>query len=215
MMGSYGQPGYGQPVQASPHQSWPQPQPFNNQAPPSPYQNRVSPVPAGNAMPYAFGQLPAHLNPHDPKSQHPIPGSYNRHAFNPKTQSFVPGNGMSPVQPPLAPYNAGGMHGSPQIGPAHLAYGSYPSANQQPYMGGSGYGMSRQGSNSSLPPYHQNQHIPHPTSAPMAPMGQHGMAMKPGMPPQGIPTGAGPQSFSHLPNYGNPASLPQKPPSGI
>merc|ERR1712000_148580 len=43
-------------------------------------------------IPYAFGQLPANLNPNDPKSQHPIPGSYNRNsAFNPMTQSFVPG----------------------------------------------------------------------------------------------------------------------------
>lgn len=201
---------YGQPVQTNQHQSWSQPQAYNNPAPQSPYQSRVSPVQMGNAMPYAhypFGQLPAHLNPHDPKSQHPIPGSYNRHAFNPKTQSFVPGNGMSPVQASIAPYNASGMHGSPQIGPAHLAYGSYSSANQQPYMGGSAYGMSRQGSNSSLPPYHQNPHIPH--------MGTQAMAMKSGIPPQGMPPGVGQQSFTHLSNYGNPASLPQKPPSGI
>ncbi|KAI0853186.1 hypothetical protein F5Y00DRAFT_134484 [Daldinia vernicosa] len=204
------------PVQTPPPQQW---QPNYTQAPPlSPYQSRApQPQTPGNpgpvGIPYAFGQLPANANPHDPKSQHPIPGSYNRHAFNPKTQSFVPGNGMVQVQPPLPPYNMGG-HGSPQVGSPHLAYSAYSNspAPPQPYVGGPGYGMSRQGSNSSLPAYHppQPQHLPQhpPVHLPQVPVQ---MPNKPSIPP---PTGPN-QTFSHLPTYGNPATLPQKPPTGI
>lgn len=204
---------YGGPVQTPPQQQW-QPQPAYPQVPSaSPYQGRApQPATQGTAgslgIPYPFGQLPANANPHDPKSQHPIPGSYNRHAFNPKTQSFVPGNGMMQVQPPMPPYNMGG---SPQVGSPHLAYSGYSSpAPPQPYAGGPGYGMSRQGSNNSLPAYHPPQHLPQhpPAHLPQAPPQ---MPNKPNIPP---PTGPG-QNFSHLPTYGNPATLPQKPPTGI
>ncbi|KAI1271701.1 hypothetical protein F5Y07DRAFT_331730 [Xylaria sp. FL0933] len=203
------------PTPPTPQQPW-QPS-FSQTSPSMTYQNRAPQAqPQGNVgpmgIPYAYGQLPAHANPHDPKSQHPIPGSYNRHAFNPKTQSFVPGSGMSPVQPPLGPYNmAVPPHGSPQIGSPHLSYTGYSSpAPPQPYnMGGPGYGMSRQSSNNSLPAYHTPQHISQhpPTHLPQMPN-------KPGMPPQGPSAGLG-QTFSHLPNYGNPATLPQKPPTSI
>lgn len=175
------------------------------------------------SVPYAYGQLPAHANPHDPKSQHPIPGSYNRnHAFNPQTQSFIPGgNGMPMVQAPQPPFTApGSHHGSPQIGSPHLAYPGYQPQQQQVY--GGGYGMVRQQSNTSVPGYH-----PPPQMMP-AP-GQHG-----GMPPQmalqhpqapnmsqGQPIGTPPRQqpghhgYNHLPAYGNPASLPQKPATGM
>ncbi|KAI3342195.1 hypothetical protein F4824DRAFT_193354 [Ustulina deusta] len=207
--------GFGPPAQPAPQQSW---QPgFNQTSPSVSYQNRGSQSqPQGNTgpmgIPYAYGQLPAHANPHDPKSQHPIPGSYNRHAFNPKTQSFVPGNGMSPVQPPMGPYNITvPPHSSPQVGSPHLGYTGYSSpAPPQPYnMGGPGYGMSRQSSNNSLPAYHAPQHI---SQHPPAHLPQ--MPNKPGIPPQGPSAGLG-QAFSHLPTYGNPATLPQKPPTSI
>ncbi|KAI8633773.1 hypothetical protein F5Y19DRAFT_252617 [Xylariaceae sp. FL1651] len=206
--------GYGPPAQPAPQQSW---QPGFNQTPsPVPYQNRgPQPHPTGNStpmgIPYAYGQLPVNANPHDPKSQHPIPGSYNRHALNPKTQSFVPSNGMSPVQPPMGPYNmAVPTHSNSQVGSPHLVYSGYNSpAPPQPYMGGPGYGMSRQSSNNSLPVYHVPQHLP---QHPPAHLPQ--MPNKPGIPPQGPSAGPG-QTFSHLPNYGNPATLPQKPPTGI
>ena len=210
-------------MQTAPPPMW---QPGLNQAPsPGPYQNRGPPPPppqptqgnaaAMNGVPYLYGQLPANANPHDPKSAHPIPGSYNRHAFNPKTQSFVPSNGMSPSQAPLAPYNMGGPHGSPQVPSPHLAYSGYnsPVPPPQPYMGGPGYGMSRQGSNNSLPPYHPPQYIPQHPPAHLPQMPPQ-MPNKPGM-HQGPPNGPG-QTFSHLPNYSNPpATLPQKPPSGL
>ncbi|KAI0395432.1 hypothetical protein F5Y17DRAFT_456994 [Xylariaceae sp. FL0594] len=219
--GSGGAAGYVAPTQTTPQQTW---QPVYNQTPSPPlyqhYPNR-GPQPQAQAnagqmpIPYPFGQLPANANPHDPKSQHPIPGSYNRHALNPKIQSFVPSNGISPVQPPMGSHNMAAPHGSPQIGQGspHLGYAGYssPVGPPQPYMGGPGYGMSRQSSNNSLPPYHAPHHLPqHPQAH-----ASH-MVHKQGGPPQGPSAGVGHgQAYSHLPNYGNPATLPQKPPTGI
>ncbi|KAM0491251.1 hypothetical protein ACHAP8_010825 [Fusarium lateritium] len=194
-------------------------------APPAQLQQRggTPTGPQGHmGIPYAFGQLPANINPHDPKSQHPIPGSYNRnHAFNPKTQSFVPGSGMAPVPPPQPPFTApGSHHGSPQVGSPHLAYpGAYQPPIPQPY--GGGYGMARQGSSNSMPAYHS------PRVAHVAPpvMSQNPQHMAPQAHPHHLPAynipnrpsiPQGPsQPYSHLPTYGNPATLPQKPDTGI
>ncbi|CCE34041.1 uncharacterized protein CPUR_07972 [Claviceps purpurea 20.1] len=239
---------YGTPVNpgVAPQATWTQPGYSQTSYPP---RTAAAPAPASApggssgqvGIPYAFGQLPAHMNPHDPKSQHPIPGSYNRnHAFNPKTQSFVPGgNGMSGVPPPQPPFNAPlSHHGSPQIStPPHLAYGAYPQS--QGYGGGGGYGMARQASSNSVPGYHAMQHAPSPHMqqsqppnmsvmsgmqamghAPSGPPTQHHHLPHPppghipGRPP--MPTSQGPnQIYPHLPTYGNPASLPQKPATGI
>ncbi|KAG5939780.1 hypothetical protein E4U53_007730 [Claviceps sorghi] len=235
---------YGTPTNppAAPQASWTQPgysQPsYTPRAAASTTAPGVGPTQIG--IPYAFGQLPAHINPHDPKSQHPIPGSYNRnHAFNPKTQSFVPGgNGMSSVPPPQPPFTApGSHHGSPQIGtPAHLAYGAYP--QPQAYGGGGGYVMARQGSSNSVPGYHAmphappthiQQHQPPAMSAMpvMQPMG-HGPAAPPPqhhlpqVPPGHIPGRSSvphpqgsSQLYTHLASYSNPTTLPQKPATGI
>ncbi|KJZ79641.1 hypothetical protein HIM_01110 [Hirsutella minnesotensis 3608] len=172
-------------------------------------------------IPYAFGQLPANANPHDPKSQHPIPGSYNRnHAFNPKTQSFVPGGAVvHPVQPPQPPFTApGSHHGSPQIGTPHLAYAGYQAPAPLAY---GGYGMARQGSNQSIPPYHGMPPPQHMPPMPPMPTMPHPLAQPiPQNPSPHIPNRpSGPQGpnqiYSHLPTYGNPATLPQKPATGI
>lgn len=184
-----------------------------------------------SGIPYAFGQLPANANPHDPKSQHPIPGSYNRnHAFNPKTQSFVPGgNGVHPVPAPQPPFTApASHHGSPQIGSPHLAFPQYQHAMSQPY--GGAYGMVRQASNNSVPGYHTSQPISAPYGQHPPPLAhnphhtpiQHPIQhLAPNQPPN-IPSrpnvpqqGPSHQIFSHLPTYGNPATLPQKPATGI
>jgi hypothetical protein len=239
---------YGQPVaQNGLPQAW-QHQSFNQ----SPYQSRVTPAvglgapvlpgppgPPGpgptSSIPYPFGQLPANVDPKNPKSLHPIPGSYNRNGFNPKTQSFVPGNnGMPPMPTVGMPYGGQGgpspHHGSPQFNhnaPVHMkspriGYAGY----QQPMMpqsayppSGAGYGMVRQGSNNSLPPYHHSlpqmppqqqhqQHIPH--NLPHGPI--HGLPPNPTM--HNIPNkpnmSGGPGAYSTLANYGNPATLPQK-----
>ncbi|KAF5542571.1 R3H domain-containing protein [Fusarium napiforme] len=198
-------------------------------APPTQYQARggTPTGPQGHmGIPYAYGQLPANINPHDPKSQHPIPGSYNRnHAFNPKTQSFVPGSGggMAPVQPPQPPFTApGSHHGSPQVGTPHLAYpGGYQQPMSQPY--GGGYGMVRQGSSNSMPAYSSPRvtHIQHaPLPPPVMPQNPPHMTPQPLAPHYSIPNRPNipqvpSQPFSHLPTYGNPATLPQKPATGI
>ncbi|KAK4190608.1 hypothetical protein QBC35DRAFT_61557 [Podospora australis] len=212
------QPPLRPPVQ--PPQAQPQPG-FGQSAYPPP---SGSPVPGHAGIPYLYGQLPANNNPHDLKSQHPIPGSYNRQAFNPKTQAFIPGNGI-PMQaaPPPGPYGGtSSHHGSPhpQFNSPHMSYSGYqqpipqpvpqpiPQPGYAPVLGP--YGMSRQSSNTSMTQYHGvQQQQPH-HGPPHVP--QH---MIPGGPPHIPPKSNGPpgsgQTFSHLPNYGNPATLPQKP----
>lgn len=206
---------------AQPSQAQPQPA-FTQGAYPAP---RGSPVPGHAGIPYPYGQLPVNINPHDLKSQHPIPGSYNRQAFNPKTQSFVPGNGIPmQVPPPPGPYGGtSSHHGSPhpQFNSPHLSYSGYqqpipqpvplpiPQPSYAPVMGS--YGMSRQGSNTSMTQYHAVQQQPLPHHGP-----HHGpQHMIPSGPPHMVPKSNGPpgsvQTFSHLPTYGNPATLPQKP----
>ena len=72
-----------------------QPGPFSvphSQAQGMHIQNNVPP------MSYPYGQLPPQHNMHGAHSQHPLPGSYNRQAFNPQTQAFVPANGVMPLQ---------------------------------------------------------------------------------------------------------------------
>ncbi|KAL1836829.1 hypothetical protein VTJ49DRAFT_4610 [Mycothermus thermophilus] len=225
---------YGSPVPGIPQPAWPQQGFAQNGYPP-----RSSPVPVAG-IPYAYGQLPAHANPNDPKSQHPIPGSYNRQAFNPKTQSFVPGTGMPP-QPPMpvaGPYGSSPNHGSPRFHSPHMNYGAFPQQMPpQPGFGGppGPYGMARQGSNNptpSGPPYHSPQHQQHPPQpppqqqqqsphgpqhVPPPPTGPGAMHVpnKPAGGPPPPPSGPGQSAttFSNLPNYGNPATLPQKPSS--
>lgn len=215
---------YGPPLATGPQPGWQQ-QNLNNH---SPYQARASPaigpVHPTSGIPYPYGQLPANINPSDPKSQHPIPGSYNRNGFNPKTQSFVPSNGMAPM--PVPPVSYGGPsphHGNPpQFNSPHMGYAGFqqPMLSQTAYpSNGASYGMARQGSNNSLPSYHhapppqaaQQQHyhgVPHGPihhSLPPNPM-THNIPNKPAM-SQGGPG----HGYSTLPNYGNPATLPQKP----
>lgn len=43
-----------------------------------------------NPSPYPYGQLPFNSSSPSGRSQHPLPGSYNRQAFNPQTRAFVP-----------------------------------------------------------------------------------------------------------------------------
>ncbi|KAK3360081.1 hypothetical protein B0T25DRAFT_565026 [Lasiosphaeria hispida] len=197
------QPNLPQPSLTQP--AWSQPTFSQPAYPPT----RASPTPAG--IPYAYGQLPASFNPHDPKSQHPIPGSYNRQAFNPKSQTFVPANGIVPMQPPNPYGGSSPHHGSPQFHSPHMSYNGFQQPLPQPGYGPgpAAYSMARQGSNNSLTQYHHPVQQP-PLGPPhgpqhMAPISSPHIPNKSGG-PQG-PT----QTFSHLPNYGNPATLPQKP----
>ncbi|RDW91324.1 R3H-containing protein-like protein [Coleophoma crateriformis] len=222
-----------QPVQTIPQQ-WAQSQGIYS----SPYQQRSTMAGPQSSIPYAFGQLPTTANPADPKSQHPIPGSFNRHAFNPKTQSFVPGNSGVPVQQPMS-HHGSPRHGSSHHGSPHLPYNNYaapqPQFGNPPQFGnGMGYNMARQGSNNSLPSYHASPHMAHRPMMHQG-MGQgmqsmsHGMPqnMPQGMPqaiphviPQGLPQGIqglqpNGQVGSHLPNFGNSSTLPPKPPPAV
>ncbi|KAG0651809.1 hypothetical protein D0Z07_1100 [Hyphodiscus hymeniophilus] len=191
---------YGSPVQSPPI---PQPQwqqQYPNMHPPQYQPQRPMMGGSPNTIPYAFGQLPSSANPSDPKSQHPIPGSYNRQGFNPKTQSFVPGNPGLPPQPMS-------HHGSPHHGSPHLSYNAYTPPQQQ-YPNAMGYSMARQGSNNSLPSYHASPHMAH------RPMMHQAMPQNmPQMPQPGMSQNG--QVGHHLPNYGNPATLPPKPPTGV
>lgn len=225
---------YGSPVQSPPlpPQQWPQQAVYQGQ-----YQQQ-GPLVRGapSTIPYPFGQLPSTANPADPKSQHPIPGSFNRHAFNPKTQSFVPGNGGMQIPQPMS-HHGSPHHGSPHHGSPHLPFNAFNPPQQQ-FAGNMGYNMARQGSNSSVPSYHASPMMAH------RPMMHQGMPQGPsqgmpqnfpqGMPqglPQGMPHGMSsglPQNIphgmqmqqhtqmgTHLPNYGNLSTLPPKPPTGI
>lgn len=201
------------PVNQVPPAPVPVQQAYNNQ---SPYPStRGSPAPGG--IPYLYGQLPVNVNPNDPKSQHPIPGSYSRQSFNPKSQTFVPGGGM-PGGPPSNTFGGGpgSHHSSPQFHALHMNYPGYPQPPPpQPMFAPSGpgsYGMARQSSNNSMTHYHHA--VPPPMSMhgppPPQPQQPH-MAASPHLPSKPVgPPGPG-QGYGHLPHYGNPATLPQKP----
>ncbi|KAM0602901.1 hypothetical protein ACHAP1_007137 [Verticillium nonalfalfae] len=180
------------------------------------------------------------FSPH-PGSQYPAPmpptyGNQVQTAYTAPGQAYPPPAMHSgyPAYPNMAPpsFSApGSHHNSPQIGSPHLSYVGYQQPGPPgPYGGPAGYGMARQGSNNSAPLYHAPppQHPQHP---------QHMMQSSPGvpyMPPQPphqavvqnpiqhhipnkpvAPQGPAGQTFSHLPHYGNPATLPQKPNTGI
>ncbi|KAM0522199.1 hypothetical protein ACHAPS_005965 [Verticillium nonalfalfae] len=166
------------------------------------------------------------FSPH-PGSQYPAPmpptyGNQVQTAYTAPGQAYPPPAMHSgyPAYPNMAP-----------IGSPHLSYVGYQQPGPPgPYGGPAGYGMARQGSNNSAPLYHAPppQHPQHP---------QHMMQSSPGvpyMPPQPphqavvqnpiqhhipnkpvAPQGPAGQTFSHLPHYGNPATLPQKPNTGI
>ncbi|KAI9048510.1 hypothetical protein LZ554_007344 [Drepanopeziza brunnea f. sp. 'monogermtubi'] len=200
---SYGTPNQSPQIST---QQWPQQAGYQTG-----YQNQAPVRGPPSAVPYAFGQLPNAVNPADPKSQHPIPGSFNRHAFNPKTQSFVPNNPGLPIPQSMShhgsphqgsPHHGSSHHGSPHHGSPHLPYNAFAPTQQQ-FSNGMGYNMIRQGSNNSLPSYHASPHMSH------RPMMQQGVPQ--GLPMQGMPQQIG----THLPNYGNPSTLPPKPPTGF
>jgi hypothetical protein len=123
-------PSNGMPMSPVPNQRWipPQHQAYIGQAPNLPYNPRSPPEfrsysPAANGVPqgyYPYGQLPSPGLAHQ-RAQHPLPGSYNRNAYNQPAQSFTPGHG-NPNQ---------GMYGSsayPPVGraPAYQQYGNHP-----------------------------------------------------------------------------------------
>lgn len=77
-------------------------------------------------VPYQYGQLPYPPNAAGGKAPHPLPGSYNRQAFNPQTRAFVPGNGF--ISPQNAPYGSRTSSNGSQTQP----YGQQPGAYLPP-----------------------------------------------------------------------------------
>lgn len=208
---------YGSPVQSpsSISQQWSQ------SIYPHPYHQPISMVrgPLGS-IPYAFGQLPSTSNPADLKSQHPIPGSFNRHAFNPKTQSFVPGSIGMPLTPQIA-HNITPQLDSPHLNSPRPSYNNFNSPQQQ-FGSGLGYNMARQNSNNSLPTYHvsplvSQRPLMHQAIQPNSSQGAlpGTISGAPQNRSQGIGIVHNNQVSNHLPTFGNTSTLPPKPPAGI
>ena len=136
--------GHGQPSRTHPQmsdQQWGQGncqnsasyQTFNHQIP---YQQPSVPqIPSqmqsmnGSNTAYQYGQLPFQVNAQSNRSQHPLPGSYNRQNFNPQTRAFIPNN-SSYASPNPGVYNA-----RPTDPPAHRTSPSFTTASAQTSYG--------------------------------------------------------------------------------
>lgn len=163
-MGSYPMPN-GMPYQPTPP-SWPSShfpggyqQPTARNQAPAPWTSYPS-QPVNPAYPYT--QYPGqHLNSgmQGPAGSHPMPGSYNRSAFNPQTRSFVPGGaplGRHPSRggPPgvgAYPSMPGGV--SPQwAGFPDPSPNSHDPMGRAMPAGGRGDSIAKWGTPSHLPP---------------------------------------------------------------
>jgi hypothetical protein len=100
----------------------------------SPQMHHRSPVTSIPSVPYQFGQLP--YQPHTPKGKppHPLPGSYNRQAFNPQTRAFIPTSDFNPQASLYGATPNDGAIRSPlnlQSGTSPSSYGKQPITPQQ------------------------------------------------------------------------------------
>ena len=170
-----------------------------------PDRQAISPPGHGMGNPYPYGQLPSQAYPsHNQRNhQHPIPGSFNRNAFNPQTQAFVPGEG--PFGHPV-PY-----------GPQHAAMNSAPNPSGQYGHLQAPFRMPLQGLNHSngsnfpspsLSHAESSKHSPNLPSAGGSPYSHHSPNTKPQpQSQQQAPT------QSSLSKWGTPSNLPPKPPA--
>jgi hypothetical protein len=148
-MSSPGINSFAQPAQLQPqasHSQWSQPYyqgPYQGQvAQPQSSSNQLqqhhNSMHAASSVPYQYGQLPSHPGRPNYQNQHPLPGSFNRQAFNPKTQSFIPGSGCPGISTlPYGPQpyatttssrGQGHQHPSqaPMNMPPHALHNTYP-----------------------------------------------------------------------------------------
>jgi len=189
---------FAQPAQLqaqSSHAQWSQPyyqgpyqgQVTQQQPVSSQQQQRHNGIHITSSVPYPYGQLPTHPGRLNYQNQHPLPGSFNRQAFNPKTQSFIPGSGF-PGNPTL-PYG-------PQ---------PYPTTTSS-----RGQGHLHPGQAPMTMPRHALPNT-YPTSftvpLPVVPIGNKTF-------PTHSSTGQSPQAQgqSSLSKWGTPSHLPPKPP---
>ncbi|KAI9805587.1 MAG: hypothetical protein M1825_000838 [Sarcosagium campestre] len=165
-----------------------------------PNHQHPSPATGGPGSPYPFGQLPNQqfrtpLNP-----QHPIPGSFNRRAFNPQTQSFIPGGrnmgppgALGPANPSMEPSSYYG----PQFGGMPLGFNAAQTQQQQMQRSFAPFG-SPHTSRSSSAKQSPNAKMPNGSSS------QSNMAS------------GGSQSVPNtLAKWGTPPTLPPKPPAPV
>ncbi|MCJ1379087.1 hypothetical protein MMC17_002187 [Xylographa soralifera] len=101
----------------------------------------VPPTTTASTQSYPYGQLPFQSSPQSNRTQHPLPGSYNRQNFNPQTRAFVPGNtsflspqpaavsadlsGYRPI-PSYQPTSNMTSYGSQSLANLHVPFGSQP-----------------------------------------------------------------------------------------
>lgn len=200
---------YSQPP--TPNAQWPQ------HSFPSPHQGEVSSnasmysrVPdhqnlasssMGISTGYPFGQLPNQVHPHGGHRinyQHPIPGSYNRRAFNPQIQPFVPGQ-----RQPIGRSSSYGTQ-SP-----HVSH--FPSPYQPPGHSPPIFEAATQGPH---PPM-----IHHLASPTLSQTGRGGFRATTQSPASSTGGQRGsrpdhrPSQFNEMPQWDYPASLPAKPSS--
>lgn len=158
--------------------------------------------------PYAYGQFPqAGFNTGmSNKNQHPLPGSFNRQQFNPKSQSFVPGgrNAPFPMQTTI-----------PQMPPQNINnYGNFqiPMANQMqrpspPSTHPSVFGSPRVTQNTnSVTSKANTQNLSHPLPQPVS-----SQAIS-AQPSSAQPANSSVPAQSSIAKWGTPAHLPPKPP---
>ncbi|MCJ1404991.1 hypothetical protein MMC11_008217 [Xylographa trunciseda] len=103
-----------------------------------PYHQQIQPqisVPStttASSQSYPYGQLPFQSNAQSSRTQHPLPGSYNRQNFNPQTRAFVPGNAsFVPPQPAGVPADLSCYRPIPSYQPTNntTPYGSQSHSN--------------------------------------------------------------------------------------
>ncbi|MCJ1435520.1 hypothetical protein MMC27_004894 [Xylographa pallens] len=103
--------------------------PYHQQIQP---QITVPPTTTTSTQSYPYGQLPFQSSPQSNRTQHPLPGSYNRQSFNPQTRAFVPGNtSFMSSQPAGVPADSSGYRPIPSYQPTSnmTPYGSQSLAN--------------------------------------------------------------------------------------
>lgn len=137
---------------------------------------------------YQYGQLPYQTPLQGGRTQHPLPGSYTRQAFNPQTRSFVPGAGVPPKGPSF-----GGR-----------SYDSATRGSGAPFTNGK-----------EMAPYVQHPtSYPQPPSALIADTYSHTVDSKSYRSHKNAtqPNGAQSPVLNSISKYGAPAHLPPKPP---
>ena len=197
-------------------QQWSQNGYANGYQQPQQQQQFYPPGPPSVAYPY--GQLP-YQSGFQNKAAHPLPGSYNRSAFNPASRAFVPGNGSMHQQPNPGP----GCSQMPQ--PQGYGNNSNPAVMRtQPMSYPNGYPQqpyNTQAQSYPQPPsypqmlgsYNPNAGFQDQSPKPYAQNNNNNNRKASSQPQQsGSHSNNSPVQQSSLSKWGTPAHLPPKPP---